>query len=130
MASSRSRVGCRFSSAACEAPTRPASAIHNSGTKSRPPVLLTRRDPAMAIMGRLELPTCGLGNRRSIQLSYGTGRLYLAQANRPRFYRPPTLPRLGCLRNLVDEMIDRVEADQACHDEVDGDDEVQQSWNN
>lgn len=26
----------------------------------------------MAIPGRLELPTYGLGNRRSIRLSYGT----------------------------------------------------------
>jgi hypothetical protein len=38
----------------------------------------------LVIPGRLELPTCGLGNRRSIRLSYGTGRLYLAQANRGR----------------------------------------------
>lgn len=28
----------------------------------------------VAIPGRLELPTCGLGNRRSIRLSYGTER--------------------------------------------------------
>jgi hypothetical protein len=27
----------------------------------------------LAIPGRLELPTYGLGNRRSIRLSYGTG---------------------------------------------------------
>jgi hypothetical protein len=26
----------------------------------------------LAIPGRLELPTYGLGNRRSVQLSYGT----------------------------------------------------------
>jgi hypothetical protein len=31
---------------------------------------------------------------------------------------------------LADKMIDRIEPDQAYHDEVDGDDEVQQSWNN
>jgi hypothetical protein len=30
---------------------------------------------------------------------------------------------------LVDEMVDRVEADQADDDEIEGDDEVQQSWN-
>src|SRR3954463_16765755 len=29
----------------------------------------------LAIPGRLELPTCGLGNRRSIRLSYGTEEL-------------------------------------------------------
>ena len=31
------------------------------------------QDSALAIPGRLELPTYGLGNRRSIRLSYGTG---------------------------------------------------------
>jgi hypothetical protein len=30
---------------------------------------------ALAIPGRLELPTYGLGNRRSIRLSYGTANL-------------------------------------------------------
>jgi hypothetical protein len=39
----------------------------------------------VAVPGRLELPTCGLGNRRSIQLSYGTGRLYLAQEKQAQY---------------------------------------------
>lgn len=33
----------------------------------------------MAIPGRLELPTYGLGNRRSIRLSYGTGGPFIAE---------------------------------------------------
>lgn len=35
----------------------------------------------LAIPGRLELPTCGLGNRRSIRLSYGTGLNLLPKMN-------------------------------------------------
>src|SRR5712691_7741614 len=41
----------------------------------------------MAVPGRLELPTFGLGNRCSIQLSYGTGRLYLARENPAQYER-------------------------------------------
>ena len=36
----------------------------------------------MAIPGRLELPTYGLGNRRSVQLSYGTVLILLANFSR------------------------------------------------
>ncbi len=35
----------------------------------------------LAIPGRLELPTCGLGNRRSIRLSYGTSLNLLPKMN-------------------------------------------------
>ena len=35
----------------------------------------------MAIPGRLELPTYGLGNRRSIRLSYGTDLNLLPKMN-------------------------------------------------
>jgi hypothetical protein len=34
--------------------------------------MLRKAQRALAIPGRLELPTYGLGNRRSIRLSYGT----------------------------------------------------------
>ena len=35
--------------------------------------MMIANENEMAIPGRLELPTYGLGNRRSIRLSYGTG---------------------------------------------------------
>ena len=43
--------------------------------KKRLNLLPQAHQKALAIPGRLELPTCGLGNRRSIRLSYGTGRI-------------------------------------------------------
>jgi hypothetical protein len=46
-------------------------------------------DSGLAIPGRLELPTYGLGNRRSVQLSYGTVLILLTNClggrNLPRF---------------------------------------------
>jgi hypothetical protein len=33
-------------------------------------IILFRKDDSLVTLGRFELPTCGLGNRRSIHLSY------------------------------------------------------------
>ena len=44
---------------------------------------------ALAIPGRLELPTYGLGNRRSIRLSYGTTACAISRRLMPSYQTIP-----------------------------------------
>ena len=72
----------RLANSGCRQPQEPPdSRAVLAGTSNR--VAAIALAMAMAIPGRLELPTYGLGNRRSIRLSYGTAAEPVSQRGEP-----------------------------------------------